>query len=109
MKRRLFLKAAASSSVLPISLNGMSLRTFGKESFFSVLGKRANVSDRVLVIIQMNGGNDGLNMVIPIDQYSNLSRARTNILIDQIEEVEKAKYPFDGHTSDDVSIRLRTL
>ena len=83
MKRRLFLKAAASSSVLPISLNGMSLRTFGKESFFSVLGKRANVSDRVLVIIQMNGGNDGLNMVIPIDQYSNLSKARTNILIDQ--------------------------
>ena len=25
--------------------------------------------DRVLVIIQMNGGNDGLNMVIPLDRY----------------------------------------
>lgn len=83
MKRRLFLKATATAGVLPISLNGMSLRTYGKESMWSVLGKRANASDRILVIIQLIGGNDGLNMVIPIDQYSNLSKARSNIIIDE--------------------------
>ncbi len=37
--------------------------------------------DRIFVLIRQNGGNDGLNMVIPIDQYSNLSRFRSNILI----------------------------
>jgi len=34
-----------------------------------------------LVIIQLSGGNDGLNMVIPIDQYSGLSYMRSNIMI----------------------------
>jgi len=36
---------------------------------------------KVLVVIQMNGGNDGLNMVIPLDRYSELSNARPNLLI----------------------------
>ncbi len=36
---------------------------------------------RVLVVIQMNGGNDGLNMVIPLDRYSELSNARPGLLI----------------------------
>ncbi len=36
---------------------------------------------KVLVIIQLNGGNDGLNMVIPVDRYSELSAARADILI----------------------------
>jgi uncharacterized protein (DUF1501 family) len=38
-------------------------------------------SDRIFVLIQENGGNDGLNMVIPIDQYANLSLARPNLII----------------------------
>ena len=29
----------------------------------------------------MNGGNDGLNMVIPIDQYDGLMRVRSNIAL----------------------------
>lgn len=83
MKRRAFFKSAAAASVLPMSLNGMSLRTFGENSLLGVLGKRGNMSDRVLVLIQLNGGNDGLNMVIPIDQYSNLSKARSNVIIEE--------------------------
>ena len=38
-------------------------------------------SDRVLVLVQLKGGNDGLNMVVPLDQYAALSNARSNILI----------------------------
>lgn len=37
--------------------------------------------DRVLVLIRLNGGNDGLGTVIPIDQYDNLVIQRSNILI----------------------------
>jgi uncharacterized protein (DUF1501 family) len=36
---------------------------------------------KVLVIIQMNGGNDGLNMVIPLDRYTELGTARSGLLI----------------------------
>jgi uncharacterized protein (DUF1501 family) len=38
-------------------------------------------TDRVLVIIQLSGGNDGLNTVIPLSEYSNYYNARTNIAI----------------------------
>lgn len=80
MKRRSFLKAAAASTVLPISLNGMNMRSFQHSSLLGVLGKRS-VNGKVLVIILLNGGNDGLNMVVPLDQYSNLSKARSNVLL----------------------------
>lgn len=36
---------------------------------------------KVLVIIQQNGGNDGLNTVLPIDKYTNLQNVRSNILV----------------------------
>ena len=38
-------------------------------------------NDRVLVIIQLSGGNDGLNTVIPVGDYSKYYNARTNIAI----------------------------
>ena len=38
-------------------------------------------TDHVLVIIQLNGGNDGLNMVVPVENFSNYVNARSNIYI----------------------------
>ncbi len=38
-------------------------------------------TDRVLVIIRMAGGNDGLNTIIPLDQYDNYKKARPNVAI----------------------------
>ncbi len=51
-----------------------------KSSLFSSI---ANENDRVLVLIQLNGGNDGLAMITPLDQYDHLANARGNILIPQ--------------------------
>lgn len=81
MKRRDFLKTAGPLATLPLLINGQSIKAFGQ-------GNRSNRADfvdtdHVLVIIQLNGGNDGLNTVIPLDQYSNLSKARSNVLIDE--------------------------
>ena len=82
MKRRSFIKTAAASTVLPVSLNGMSLRSYQKGSLLSALSKRS-AKDKVLVLIQLNGGNDGLNTIIPLDQYAKLSKARSNVLIQE--------------------------
>ncbi len=38
-------------------------------------------SDRVLVLVQLSGGNDGLNTLIPLDQYATLMGVRTNLMI----------------------------
>src|SRR6187431_143149 len=76
MKRRNFLRNSALSTV-PVMLNGMKL---GAVPFPLLFGQGPD-NDRVLVLIQLSGGNDGLNCVIPIDQYSALSAVRPNILI----------------------------
>ena len=59
-------------------LNGLSLNVLPTKGFFK---KMNPLNDKCLVIIQMLGGNDGLNMVIPIDQYDNLANARPNIIL----------------------------
>lgn len=38
-------------------------------------------TDRVLVLIRLKGGNDGLNTIIPLDQYSTYQTARPGIAI----------------------------
>ena len=58
-------------------LNGMQL---GAVPFPFMMGQGPE-NDRVLVLVQLNGGNDGLNCVIPKDQYSKLNALRGNIMI----------------------------
>lgn len=79
MKRRNFLRAASSTAAaLPFLLNGMSVQTMGRSALFNGMNTD---NDRVLVLIQLNGGNDGLNMVLPLDQYGALAQVRSNILL----------------------------
>lgn len=40
-----------------------------------------NTNGKVLVLVQMIGGNDGLNTLVPLDQYAQLAHARQNILL----------------------------
>jgi uncharacterized protein (DUF1501 family) len=82
MKRRDFIQKAITASALPLIINGFPVEALADNPIVNFLGK-AGAEDRVLVLIQLNGGNDGLNTVIPIDQYSNLAKARQNILIQQ--------------------------
>lgn len=77
MKRRNFLKTGTAVT-LPLLLNGMGVAAMPKSSLFDAINDE---SDKVLVIIQMIGGNDGINMIVPLDQYSNLANARSNILL----------------------------
>ncbi len=83
MKRRQFIKNTIPVAVLPSLIDGMSVKVFGESPIMSALLNTPVNTDRVLVIIQLNGGNDGLNTVIPIDQYSNYFNARSNIAIAQ--------------------------
>lgn len=83
MKRRDFIKRAAlASAAVPFSLNGIPMNLLKNMGLLQMLAASSN-NDRVLVLIQMHGGNDGLNMVIPIDQYSLYYNLRPNLAIPQ--------------------------
>ncbi|MCB9309428.1 MAG: DUF1501 domain-containing protein [Lewinellaceae bacterium] len=77
MKRRQFIQSG-SLMTLPIFLGGLEVNAIAKSSLFNLVN---NTDDRILVIIQLNGGNDGLNMVIPMDQYQGLTSVRPDLLI----------------------------
>jgi uncharacterized protein (DUF1501 family) len=81
MERRTFLKNTGKIISLGSILPGFVFTALPSNTAFGALMAGAQENDNVLVLIQLNGGNDGLNTIIPIDQYSALSNARSNILI----------------------------
>lgn len=82
MKRRTFIKASGLAGT-PLLINGFNVTAaahLNDEAINTLLAGTLGCG-KVLVIIQQNGGNDGLNTIIPVDKYSILSNARSNILI----------------------------
>jgi uncharacterized protein (DUF1501 family) len=77
MKRRSFIKRSAAASV-PLFLGGVPVSAVARNAFSNFINPD---SDKVLVLIQLNGGNDGLNCVIPRDQYSALSMVRPDVIL----------------------------
>ncbi|HWR33253.1 MAG TPA: DUF1501 domain-containing protein [Chitinophagaceae bacterium] len=85
MKRREFLqKGIPAATLLPALINGYSVNAFGVNSpLVQALMKGYTDTDHVLVIVQLAGGNDGLNTIIPISTYTNYFNARSNVAIPQ--------------------------
>ncbi len=81
MKRREFLGKSAAVT-LPALIGGYSVKALSENSpLVQALMGTGTDTDHVLVIIQLSGGNDGLNMVIPISTYNLYNAARPNIAI----------------------------
>jgi len=76
MKRRDFIKVGSILTV-PVFFNSFGLKVFANKPVPSI----NEYNDKILVLIQMDGGNDTLNTVIPLDRYSNLYKVRANIMI----------------------------
>lgn len=86
MNRRKFLRNTVPAAVtLPGLLNGFSFHAYGASpgGMIGALLSGVPANDHVLVLIQLSGGNDGLNMVIPLDMYANYYNARSNVAIPQ--------------------------
>ncbi|MEI6409385.1 MAG: DUF1501 domain-containing protein [Bacteroidota bacterium] len=83
MKRRNFLKILPPLGITPFAVNGFSIRPFANSRMASVVASCDGVTDRTLILIQMKGGNDGINMVIPIPQYDRYATLRPTVRIAQ--------------------------
>jgi uncharacterized protein (DUF1501 family) len=77
MKRRKFIKLSATASVL--SLNSIEIRA-ALNPLLSLAGC-PDISNRKIVLINLAGGNDGLNTLIPINQYARYSVLRPTIKV----------------------------
>lgn len=77
MNRRSFIKNLGMAVGGPMMLNGLGLSPLTRSFLTNFLGE----TDKILVLVQLNGGNDGLNTLIPLDQYDKLKNARGSILI----------------------------
>lgn len=85
MKRRDFFRNTVPI-LLPSLVHGISLRAWAGSPFpflKAVAAARGVGEGRVVVLVQLNGGNDGLNTVIPLESYDAYYKARTNIAIPQ--------------------------
>jgi len=78
MERRKFIRNTTLASLtVPFVFKNFSYAAV-TEQLFTI---KRSVEDKVLVLICLNGGNDGLNTVIPMDYYSNLVNQRANIIL----------------------------
>ncbi len=77
MKRRKFIQAGSMMS-LPFFVGGTPFTAMGKNKLFDLIG---DDNDKILVLVQLQGGNDGLSTIIPIDQYDNLQSVRSNVIV----------------------------
>ncbi len=80
MKRRNFIKRLSTAAGVPLALNGIPIKVLAGHSPMERLAAQGT-NGNVLVILQMHGGNDGLNTLIPIEQYDLYHSRRANIAL----------------------------
>lgn len=76
INRRDFIRTSAFATI-PLTLGGIPLFATAKPNSSFVSGG----NDKILVLVQLQGGNDGLAMIYDAGQYANLNAVRGNIVI----------------------------
>ena len=84
MKRRNFVKNISAGAItIPGAIGGFRLGFNKKTSWLKTLSNYMVETDHVLVMVRLDGGNDGLNTVIPLDQYDTLANIRETVVLPQ--------------------------
>ncbi len=89
MKRRDFFKITTPLAASPFLLNGVPLKAFDTSHLLQNVNCDG-IEDRVIVLIELNGGNDGFNTLVQMDQYDVYANLRPNLRIP-----ENAVIPLD--------------
>lgn len=94
MKRRDFIRKIPLVAGVPFSLGGVPVKLFAEQNTYMRMAAQSN-NDKVLIILQLHGGNDGLNTIIPVEQYDQYYSRRANIAIPAKNSIRKM-IPLDG-------------
>jgi uncharacterized protein (DUF1501 family) len=105
--RRDFIKklpVIAGAMSMPFSVAGVPVKVMGENAFTRMAAAGVG-NDKVLIILQMHGGNDGLNCVIPVSDYELYYSKRPNIAIPAKNSVRKY-IPLDSTLAPDTQVGL---
>lgn len=81
MKRRDFFKKVSPVLALPVMIGATPLRAIARSPVLDPIFSALAGTDRVLVLIQLNGGNDGINTIVPLDQMSVYNSVRPDVAL----------------------------
>ena len=79
MKRRTFIHQLAHAAAMPTLFSSFGINPLNLSSY-SLLSNTLQ-DGNILIVLLLNGGNDGLNMVIPLNMKSNLHSVRPNVVL----------------------------
>lgn len=79
--RRGFMQTLGLAGGAALTFGGFSVKAMASGAAMPLMFDRNN-DKRILVLIRLKGGNDGLNTIIPIYDYGTYSQARPNIAIE---------------------------
>lgn len=82
--RRTFLRQMGIAGTTSFLLGSTPLTAIANSPLAMALANAVN-EDRILVLIRLKGGNDGLNTIIPLFDYGNYQAGRSDIAIPQNE------------------------
>ena len=80
MKRRDFIKNISLAGTAGLTLSGIPVNLLGGNAALKKMALESD-NENVLVFIQLHGGNDALNTLIPVSQYNEYYNLRPNIAI----------------------------
>jgi len=81
MNRRSFIKnTGVAGAGATFMLSGVPVRALSPQGIFQQAAANSS-NDRVLIFIQLHGGNDGMNMLVPRDQYPMYYSHRPNLAL----------------------------
>jgi uncharacterized protein (DUF1501 family) len=52
---------------------------------------------KILIVLNLNGGNDGLNTITPMDQYANLDKVRPHVIIPEKKLIQLGRNDLAFH------------
>ena len=103
MKRRDFLRRVSYSGAGAMVLGGVPVYAMQPNGLFQLAAANSD-NDNVLVFIQLHGGNDALNTLVPVSQYAQYLTLRPNIALK--DTGDRSFLVLDENADDSIKIGL---
>jgi len=106
MKRRKFIKDLSIYGAGAFVLENVPFKVWADTSNpLQRMALECN-NDRVLIILQMLGGNDGVNTAVPLAQYAEYQNARPNIALPNTDKDPRRLINLDSTLADNQLVGL---